>query len=91
MEQLLSLENLTEENVWNLSEEEAFTIVETLQADIPKEERPKYSRILEKAFEFRSISPRRRDLRQDLTHYGYKFFQGEGNKTYLTGICKRKK
>jgi len=85
------LTNLTEENVWNLSEEDVFSMMETIQTDVKKEERPKYTRIIGQAFDFRSISPKRRDLRMDLIKFGYKFFQSDYNKSYLTGIYKRKK
>lgn len=87
----MSLKNLTEENVWNLSEEEVFNLIETLQSSVAKESSARYTQLIGKAFDFRSISSRRKDLKLDLIKYGFKFFPaGHGNNSLL-GIYKKQK
>lgn len=88
----ISLTNLTEEDVWNLSEEEAFDLLEMLKNTVDREQYLALTKLIGKAFDFRSISPKRRDLKQDLIKSGFKFFtpeQGIGN--LLLGIYKRHK
>lgn len=61
-----------------------------MQTNMSKEEQSSYMKIIGNAFEFRTISSKRRDLKQDLTFLGYKFFPVENNKSLLMGIYKRK-
>ncbi|MDP4187909.1 MAG: hypothetical protein Q8907_12160 [Bacteroidota bacterium] len=89
-QQIIDFKNLTQENVWDLSEEEAFTLIQKLQNDIGKEERSPYLKIIDTAFEFRSISSKRRDIKQSLTLLGFKFFKADDKLNMLTGIFKRK-
>lgn len=79
--------NLTIEKVRDLSEEEVFELMKRSETEVSKEERSTFLRLISLAFEFRSISPRRRDLRSDLEKYGYKFFKPE-DRNILTGIRK---
>ena len=49
---IMHYEELTEENVWNLSEEEAAQLIFHIQSDaVPKEKRGPYIRIINSAFE----------------------------------------
>lgn len=93
MEQIdVNIEVLNRENVWNLSEEDVFHMMQYMQNNLPKEEYSKYMKIIEIAFDFRSISPKRRDMKQSLTLLGFKFFKlgNDNNSTIITGIFKRK-
>ena len=93
MEQIdINIKSLTLENVWNLSEDEVFHMVQKIQEYLPKEERSQYMKIIDTAFEFRSISAKRRDMKQSLTLLGFKFFKPENdnNSNIITGIFKRK-
>lgn len=82
------LENMTNDTVWELSEEEAFKLVMFIQKEVEKEEQTKYLKIIESAFKLRTISSRNRALKQDLTYIGYKFFKVKEQKGVLTGVYK---
>lgn len=87
---IMHYEKLTEENVWNLSEEEAARLIFYIQSDaVPKEKRGAYIRIINSAFEFRTISATRRDLRNSLTKLGFKFFKESETSRMLFGIYKK--
>lgn len=87
---IMHYEELTEENVWNLSEEEAAQLIFHIQSDaVPKEKRGPYIRIINSAFEFRTISATRRDLRSSLTKLGFKFFKKSDTSRQLFGIYKK--
>jgi|GEM_PF-1569164 len=93
MKQLeINIKNLTLENVWKLSEEEVFNMLQYMQENLPKENRSQYMKIIDTAFEFRSISSKRRDMKQSLTLLGFKFFklESDSSSTIITGIYKRK-
>ncbi|NMC58119.1 MAG: hypothetical protein GYA51_01795 [Candidatus Methanofastidiosa archaeon] len=79
------------DNVWDLSEEDAFNAIQFIQNNVSQEERSQYMKIIDAAFEFRSISSKRRDIRQSLTLLGFKFFKVDDNAgSMLTGVFKRK-
>jgi hypothetical protein len=86
---IIEIQSLTFENVWNLSEEEVFHLLEQLREIPEKEIRNDYMKIIDSAFEFRSITRSRRDLKEGLSMHGFKFFDNRGTKIQ-TGICKRK-
>ncbi|MDR0660240.1 MAG: hypothetical protein LBG19_05450 [Prevotellaceae bacterium] len=47
-------------------------------------------KIIDEAFEFRTISKKRSDLKRGLSIHGFKFFTFDEKTNMLTGICKRK-
>ncbi|MDR3194539.1 MAG: hypothetical protein LBT76_04520 [Tannerella sp.] len=85
----IEIENLSLENVWELTEEDAFRIALQLQTKYEKDMRNRYVKIINTAFEFRRISKTQRTLADNLAKYGFKFFPLEDVRT-LQGICKRK-
>jgi len=91
MEQsIIDIKTLSEEDIWKLTEEDVFNLVETLKTCMKKEESMPYFKLIDSAFEFRTISARRRDLKQDLSKAGFKFFKREVNHSnQLVGIYKR--
>lgn len=89
MEKKISLEELTPENVLELSEEDVSNLLIKVVEDLPKEKRSQYVNIISSAFEFRSISTKNRNLKGDLTYFGFKFFAIPYNKNLIMGI-KRK-
>jgi len=88
----MNIENLTLENVWDLSEEDVFNMLQYIQVNLPKEEQLPFIKIIDTAFEFRSISSKRRDMRQSLALLGFKFFKpvNDNSSTMITGVYKRK-
>ncbi|BDX38859.1 hypothetical protein CYCD_22140 [Tenuifilaceae bacterium CYCD] len=92
MEQpIIEPKELTPENVWNLSEEDAFNFMQHIQTNVSKEERMHYMKIIESAFEFRTISVKRRDMKQSMELLGFKFFKSNGDTSnVITGVFKRK-
>jgi hypothetical protein len=89
MENKIVLEKLTQENVLELSEEDVSGLLIKTIIDLPKDKRSYYVKIINTAFEFRSISSKNRNLKGDLTIFGYKFFPIPNNKSLIMGI-KRK-
>ncbi len=87
---IIDYKSLTAENVWNLTEEEAAKLVFYIQSDaVPREERTPYIRIISLAFEFRTITASRRDLKNSLTMLGFKFFKEDESSRKLFGIYKK--
>jgi hypothetical protein len=86
----MEIKDLSYENVWNLTEEEAFHLVEKIMAEVEgKEERNSYAKIVSSAFEFRTVSSSQRSLIANLSMLGFQFFKVEDTTT-MRGICKRK-
>ncbi len=56
---------------------------------MPREERPPYIRMINAAFDFRTISGSRRDLRNSLSKLGFCFFKEHETDRQLFGVCKR--
>ncbi|MGE0076688.1 MAG: hypothetical protein AB7S48_02410 [Bacteroidales bacterium] len=91
MEQkLTNLDELTPANVWDISEEEAFELMQLILNGVEKEKKSQLLKIIESAFEFRTISTKRRDLKQSLILLGFKFFKPNDNSNMITGIFKKK-
>jgi hypothetical protein len=85
----MEIKNLSDENVWGLTEEEAFHFVEQIKSEIENaEERNRYVKIIASAFEFRTVSSAQRALTGSLSKLGFQFFTVD--KRTLRGICKRK-
>lgn len=87
--EIIPLEELTPENVVKLSEEDVSNLLNKVISDLPKERRAPYVAIISSFFEFRSISSRNRNLKGDLSIYGFKFFPIPYNNKLIMGI-KRK-
>jgi len=90
MGKTISLEKLSLENVKELSEENAFVLLNSIISDLPKEKQPYYESIITTTFEFRSISSSSRNLKGDLSMFGFKFFENPSNKKLLMGIRRKK-
>ncbi|MCD7968854.1 MAG: hypothetical protein LUF87_00670 [Alistipes sp.] len=92
MEQnVIELQNVTPENVWDLTEEQVFRMFTQLQTRMPKiGQRQKLLKIIETAFDLRTISKARKDKQEELARYGYKFFLPDNASPVLTGVYKRK-
>jgi hypothetical protein len=88
--EVISLEQLSTENVLKLSEEDVSNLLNKIISDLPKERRSNYVSILNSAFEFRSISAKSRTLKGDLSLYGFKFFSIPYNNRLIMGV-KRKR
>lgn len=92
LEYLHILKNLTEAQVWKLSEEDVFNIIELFRTGIvSKVEQLRYSKILENVFEVRTISFRQELTETHLRKLGFVFFNATSNDSLLIGIHKRKK
>jgi hypothetical protein len=52
----MEVKNLSLENVWDLSEEQAFHVFQEIQNESEKERRSQYLKIIDTAFELRSLS-----------------------------------
>ena len=91
-QQIIEPKELTLQNVWDLSEEDAFILTQYIQTKINKEDRLPFIKIIDTAFEFRSISSKRRDMKQSLSLLGFKFFKPENdnNSNIITGVYKRR-
>ncbi len=89
MEKEISLEELSFENVTALSEEDAFNLLMKVIFDAPKEKRQNYENIIGSIFEFRSISAKNRNLKGDLSMYGFKFFSIPANNKLIMGLRRR--
>jgi hypothetical protein len=88
----MEIKELTAENVWSLTEEEAFRMTEKIMKEVgSKEERNVFIKIISQAFDFRTVSKSKKALIQSLSLIGFLFFPVEDEKTILRGICKRKK
>ncbi|MEA4916344.1 hypothetical protein [Proteiniphilum sp.] len=92
LEYLRLLKKLTEDQVWKLSEEDVFNITELFRTGIvSKVEQSRHLKILEKVFEFRTISFRQELTKHHLQKMGYVFFNTISSENLLIGIHKRKK
>ena len=89
MGKTISLEELSPENIMELSEEDAFVLLNII-SDLPKEKQSYYENIITTTFEFRSISSSSRNLKGDLSMFGFKFFENPSNKKLLMGIRRKK-
>jgi len=85
----LTLDELTLDNVSNLSEEKVSTIMSVDINKLAKEKRSQISNLICTAFDFRTISARNRTLKNDLGMFGFHFYPIPDNKHYLLGV-KRK-
>lgn len=86
----MEVKNLSSENVWDLSEEQAFHVFQEIQNESEKERRSQYLKIIDTAFELRSLSRSRRDLKEGLSKHGFKFFKVDEKSSILIGVCKRR-
>jgi hypothetical protein len=84
----VTLENLSLENVWELSEKDVSTMLSRLISDYPKDRRPYFTEMLSLAFEFRSISANSNELKDKMTRSGYKFFPIPYNTKLIMAIKK---
>jgi hypothetical protein len=89
MENQTIIEDLTLDNVGTLTETQVSEIANTIEKEPEKEKRSQLMKILETAFEFRTISAKNRNLKADLSFMGYRFFPVEQNKVFLRGIRKK--
>jgi len=80
---------LTNENIWRLSEEDISYLLNKLVSDFPKEKRMPYVDIILMAFDFRSIGINNRELKSNMAISGYKFFPIPYNNKLIWGV-KRK-
>jgi hypothetical protein len=88
----MEIKELTAENVWNLSEEEAFHLTEKIMKEVEnKEEKNAYIKIISLAFDYHTVSKSKKAFIESLIMIGFQFFAIEGEKTIFRGICKRKK
>jgi hypothetical protein len=87
----IAIKDLTFDNVWNLTEEDAFHLVEQIMVEFEtRDERNHFTKIIDSAFEFRTVSSTRRILIDSISKEGYKFFKVEGLPTFR-GIRKRQR
>ncbi len=93
MEQnVIDLLTVTGENVWNLTEEQVARLVFHIQSDaVAKADRPAYIRIINSAFDFRTVSASRRDLRNSLTMLGFQLFKEHETDRHVFGVCRKKR
>jgi hypothetical protein len=85
----VEISRLSEENVWDLTEEEVFQIVLKLQNFEPGE-REQYMALMKTAFAFMTVKGKGKSFRDALVNYGFKVFKTEDSEVFQ-GICKRKK
>jgi len=89
MESQKIIDELTIDNVGTLTEAQVAEVMCRIEKEQDKEKRLPFVKIIETAFEFRTISARSRNLKADLAFFGYKFFPVEYNKVLLRGIRKK--
>lgn len=89
MEKTISLEEITTENIFELSEKDVSDLLNKVICDLPKDSRSYYVNIISSAFEFRSISAKKPLLKEELGMYGFKFYAIPCNKKLIMGV-KRK-
>jgi hypothetical protein len=87
---VVSLNNLTMDNVRDLSEEDISYLLNKLISDLPKDRRPPYVEIISSTFDFRSIGASNQTLKGDLSISGYKFFQIPYNNKLVMGVRKKR-
>lgn len=86
----ITVENeITAENINNLTEEEVFDLLNGVISSLPTERRNPYLKLLKTVFDFRTIQSYKRNLKKDMMLYGYKFFQNPNKEDLIVGI-KRK-
>jgi hypothetical protein len=86
----IALEELSSENVRNLTEENVAKMLNRLISDYPKEKRSQYVTILGSMFDFRSISSNKPELKRVMMNSGYKFFPIPYNKKLIMAIKNKK-
>lgn len=89
MKKITSEEEITEQNIDNLTEEDAFDLIYTVINPLPAERRNVYVSLLKAKFDFRTIQAYKRTLKNDMILYGYKFFEHPNKECLIMGI-KRK-
>lgn len=87
MEQITK-EELTIANAKELTVAQAAELLNQIEQEPDKEKRSAYAQMLGSAFEFRSISARSRNLKHDLSFYGYQFFPIANNTSFIRGVRK---
>ncbi|HBL75123.1 MAG: hypothetical protein A2W90_15180 [Bacteroidetes bacterium GWF2_42_66] len=89
MENQKIIEELTIENVGTLTEAQIDKVMCRIEQESDKEKRSQFMKIIETAFEFRTISAKSRDLKADLAFFGYRFFPVKNNKFFIRGIRRK--
>lgn len=86
----IALEELSSENVRNLTEENVAQMLNRLISDYPKEKRSQYVTILGRMFDFRSISSNKPEIKRVMMNSGYKFFPIPYNNKLIMAIKNKK-
>lgn len=89
MKEITSENEITEENINELTEEEAFNLIYTTISPLPPEKRTIYVDLLKKRFDFRTIQSQKYMLKKDMMLCGYKFFNHPNKENFIMGV-KRK-
>ncbi len=89
MENQIVVNDLTIETVKELTESQIAKVLYSLDLQINKENRLQYMKIIDTAFEVRSVSAKSKDRQKDLEFFGYKFFPIQNNRNYVRGIRKK--
>jgi RNase adaptor protein for sRNA GlmZ degradation len=84
----IALEDLSMDNVRDLSEKEVSDMLSRLVSDYPKEKRPRYTNILCSSFEFKYIESRNHALKEKMLSSGFKFFGIPYNTNWIMAVRK---
>jgi hypothetical protein len=84
----IALEDLSMDNVRDLSEKEVSDMLCRLISDYPKEKRPRYTNILCSSFEFQYIESKNHVLKEKLIRSGFKFFVIPYNNNWIMAVRK---
>lgn len=86
----MTVNEISEKDIWGLSESDAFELVQTIEQEQPSEKKSEVLKYINSAFEFRTVSKRRKNQQDALRIYGFQFFQRKEQPEKMVGVCKRK-
>jgi hypothetical protein len=89
MENQIIIEALALADVENLREDQVAEIIGRIEKEPDRAKRSQAMKIIDLAFEIRTISAKNRNLKADLAFFGYKFFPTDQSKIFLRGIRKK--
>lgn len=89
MERISSADQITPENIRQLSESDVYQLMDEVLRSLASSTRSQCMNVIKSVFDIRSISPSKKSLKKDMVLYGFKFFTIPNNSNMILGIKKR--
>jgi hypothetical protein len=89
MERISSADQITQENIRQLSESDIYQVMDKVIRPLSASTRSQYMNVIRSGFDIRSISASKKELKKDMVLYGFKFFNITNNVNLILGIKKK--